>query len=123
MEQYNQLSELLTTLLGQLPSLLTLLVCMVIALTGWKRHPTVSLVLTSSLAFMFLTHVVFAVVYVIVLPQMLFDAGIYSRYSMQAIYTVLSFTYNLAVAIGFALLLVTIFMKRRPSSLTIPTAI
>src|SRR5437660_12383523 len=63
MEASNKLLDLFKALAEQLPSLLTLLACMIFAIARWKRHPKVSLVVLISLGLLFFHTLVFAVVF------------------------------------------------------------
>ena len=105
--------ELLSNLLQQLPSMLTLVGCFLFAISKWKRHLKVSLVLSGSLLFLFLHTMVIAITYAWV-PDLVISRGRFQRYdSIQTLYTVMSLIYNTGLAIGFALLLTSIFMERK----------
>lgn len=112
MESVNQ--DLLLTLrnvLTQLPSLLTLLICLVIALVRWKRHPKVSLI--ASLAFVSLMlHGLISSATYIWLPRWLprWDQ------SERAFFSALTLITNSLFAVLLATLLVAIFIDRRPAS-------
>ncbi len=112
MEESEILLELLASIIQQLPSLLTLLGCAVVALIRWKRHPAVSLILAGSLLFLFAHILVFATAF-LWLPELLINRGMFESYSSQTIYTAMSLTYNAGIAIGFALLLTSIVIQRK----------
>ena len=114
METTDKLLELLRSVLQQLPSLLTMLACILLAVIRWKRHPRVSMTVIISLVLLILHSLVFAVVYTWV-PGWLMESG---WASMQTMLSVLGFIYNTALAVPFALLLVAIFMQRKPARQT-----
>lgn len=113
MDGSEKLLELLKALAEQLPSLLTLLACMVFAATRWKRHPKVSLVALISLALLFLHGIVFAIIYNWV-PDLFIRSATYADMQsvIRRVYLVLGLFYNAALAVAFALLLASIFMQR-----------
>jgi hypothetical protein len=112
-----KLFDLLRDLLEQLPSLLTLLVCMVVAIARWKKHPRVSLVVLISLGFLFFHLLVFTVVYNWVPDWLIHAAPIANQASVtRNVYLVLALVTNTSLAVGLALLLTGIFMKRTPAS-------
>jgi len=110
-----KLLALLKALAEQLPSLLALLACMVFAASRWRRHPRVSLVILISLALLFLHGIVFAIIYNWV-PDLLIPMNTFADAQwVHRVYLVLGLFYNAALAVGFALLLVSIFMQRSPA--------
>ena len=113
MEQQSQLVELLESLLTQVPSLVTLLVGIVVAFLRWRRHPGVSLVLAAGLIWMLIHLFVFSVVYTF-LPNIVSSSVIFLRPSLDFIYTAVGFSFNLLLAVGLALLLIAIFVRRTP---------
>ena len=116
MDGSQKLFELIKALAEQLPSLLALLACMVFAATRWKRHPKVSLVVLISLALLFLHGIVFAIIYNWV-PDLLIPMPTFADAQwVRRVYLVLGLIYNTALAVGFALLLVGIFMQRSAAS-------
>lgn len=94
----------------QLPSLLTMLACIVVAVIRWKRHPKVSMTLLISLGFLFLHTLVFAFVYAFV-PDLFVGPGNFT--AMRTVITIISFIYNSSLAIAFGILLTAVFMQRR----------
>lgn len=115
MEASNKLLNLLKAILEQAPSLLTLLGCIVFAITRWKRHPKVSLVLVISLGLLFFHGIVFSAVYNWV-PGWFLQAGPYDPAAFRRVYLVLGLISNTSAAVIFALLLAAIFIQRRPAT-------
>ncbi len=109
------LSSLLFTFLSdvltQLPSLLTMLICVIIAIIRWKRHPKASLLVLLGLIFMILQALVFAAVYAWV-PRWIATSETIN--SSRAIYMALGATYNSFFAISMGALLLAIFIGRKP---------
>ncbi len=117
MDTSQKLLDLLKALAEQLPSLLTLLACMVFAASRWKRHPKVSLMALISLALLFLHGIAFAIIYNWV-PDLFIRRGVYTDIQpvIDRVYLVLGLFYNTALAVAFALLLVSVFMQRSPTT-------
>ena len=113
MEEQSQLMQFLETLLHQLPSLVTIIVCIVSALIRWRRHPRISLVLVGALTWMLINILAFTVIYVFLLPDWSLRAGQLLRFNFQALYLTVGFLYNTALTVGLGLLLIAIFMQRR----------
>ncbi len=109
METSDRLVELFRSVLQQLPSLLTMLACILFAIFRWKRYPRVSLMVIISLMLLILHSLTFAVIYIWV-PDAVMRSG---WISMQTMLTALGFIYNVALAVPFALLLIAIFMQRK----------
>lgn len=105
--------DMLRLVLGQLPSLITMLGCMVAALILWKRHPKVSLAVIVSLGLMLLHALVFALAYAWV-PSWFITPGTYT--ASQTVYTVLSLLYSGSLAIILAVLLIAVFMQRQTAT-------
>lgn len=104
------ITQLLRSLLTQLPSLLVLLACLVIAIVRWKRHPKVSLVAGLAFAFLILHGFGVSVIY-IWLPRLLH--GSMSSESSETLYSWLALFTNFTFALGLAALLVAIFIDRK----------
>jgi hypothetical protein len=101
------------TIMQQLPSLLTLVGCIVFALVRWKQQPKVSLVLTVGLSWLLLVILLFATSSVW-LPDLIIRRGLFEEAdSIETFYAVMSLIYNTGLAIGFAILLTSIFMQRK----------
>ncbi len=112
MDTSDKLFELVRTLLQQLPSLLTLLVCILFAAIRWKRHPRISLVLIIGLVLLILHSLFFAVAYNWV-PGWLRESD---WVSVPTMLTAMGFIYNAALSVPLALLLIAIFMQRNPAA-------
>lgn len=116
MENSTKFLDILRDLGLQLPSLLTMLACIIAAIVRWRRHPRVSLALVTGLGLMLLHAFIFALVYAFV-PELFARPGNYGL--MRTVVNVISFLYNSSLAIAFGILLWAVFMKRdAPSSLT-----
>lgn len=100
---------LLRNVLTQLPSLLTLLFCLIIALVRWKRHPKVSLVAALGFISIILHGLFFSAAY-IWLPRV-FASG--SDEETTRFYSRLGLLRNVLFAIIFAVLLSAIFIDRK----------
>ncbi|HEY5884151.1 MAG TPA: hypothetical protein VIT88_05655 [Pyrinomonadaceae bacterium] len=111
MDSSDQLWYFLRSLLQQLPSILTLLGCLIFCLVRTKRHPRVALIAAFSLFYLLIHGIVFAGVYTWV-PTW-FTAG-RSRGGIQTLMMVLRLIHNTSLALGFGLLLAAIFMRRSP---------
>lgn len=111
----SQLFNIVQSFLEQLPSFLALLAGIVFAITRWKQHPKVAMVVVIGLAFLLLAQVVFTIVYVLVPSWVIRSTEGYEnmRIALDRIYLVLGLLSNGAAAIGFGGLLAAIFMRRR----------
>ena len=108
MESSNQVYEIFTSIAIQLPSLLTIMGGIVLAILRWKRHPGVSSTIAVGLGLMLLHLLFFTVVYA-VLPTLMAGAEVTT---LQTVYTLVSVAYNFTLAIFTTILLVAIFMRR-----------
>lgn len=113
MENSNRFFDALWGIAVQLPSLLTMLACIVAAVIRWKRHPKVSLTLVIGFVLLVLHTFVFAFVYAYV-PDILAGPGNYA--ALRTIITVISFIYNSSLAIAIGIVLAAVFMQRSLSS-------
>jgi hypothetical protein len=113
MQGSTKLFDLIKDLLEQLPSLLTLLVCIVIAIMRWKKNSTVALVVLISLAFLLVHLLVFAIVYNWV-PDMFIQAspGLDRAIVIRNVYIIIGLITNTSLAIGLVALLIGVFMQR-----------
>jgi hypothetical protein len=111
METSNQVYQAVVEILMQLPSILTMLGCSIVALIRWKRHPKVSLMIVIILPLMILHLVVFAAVFAIVRSMV----GYEDLRMIQTYQTFVSVAYNVTLAILTAILLTTIFVQRKKS--------
>jgi hypothetical protein len=112
MDSSDQLWQFFRSLLQQLPSMLTLLGCLIFCVVRAKRHPRVSVVAALSLVYLLLHGLVFAGVYTWVPAWFMADR---SPAEMQTFMMVLRLIYNTTLAVGFGLLLAAIFMRRGPT--------
>jgi hypothetical protein len=115
MDSSDAIWQLLRNLLYQLPSTLALMGCIVLAISRWKRHPTVSLLAMISLLLLLLHGLIFAAVYVWV-PNWFIQGRFTETTSLQRFLTLLGLIYNATLAVGFGLLLLSIFMQRRAAA-------
>lgn len=117
METSHKIYDLLVTVAELLPSLITLIGCMIFALVRWKRHPQVSLMIIISLGLLFLHGLFFAVIYNWVPDWFIKPADYANTQSViENVYLVLGLMYHAALALPFALLLAGIFMQRRTAA-------
>jgi hypothetical protein len=109
----SKIFELLKDLMEQLPSLLTILACMIFAIVRWKRYPKVSLSVLIGLALMFLHSIVFAVVYNWV-PDLFIRSADYPNQesASRSVYLILGLINNSSFAVAFAVFLTAIFIQR-----------
>lgn len=104
------LYDLFRSLGTQLISLLTLVVCLVVVLFRWQRHPRVSLVAAVGLILLILHSVVFTVADVW-LPHWFIRPG---YVSVEVFYAIFGLTTSAALAIAFGVLLLAVFIDRKP---------
>jgi hypothetical protein len=109
MENSNRFLDALWSIVLQLPSLLTMLACIIAAILRWRRHPKVSLAVITGLGLMILHAFTFAFVYAFV-PELFVQPGNFGM--MRTVINVISFLYNSSLAIAFGILLLAVFMKR-----------
>ncbi len=109
MENSTNFLDILRDLGLQLPSLLTMLACVLVAILRWKKHPKVSLAVIAGLGLMVVHAVVFAFVYAFV-PDLFLRPGSYGM--MRTVINIISFLYNSSLAIAFGILLWAVFMNR-----------
>lgn len=113
MEAANKLLDLLKDLAEQLPSLLTILACIVVAMVRWKRYPKAALVVLVGLCLLLLHAVVFGVVYTWVPDMFIGSASYPTQGSMiRTVYLVLGLITNTSLAAALSLLLAGIFIQR-----------
>jgi hypothetical protein len=118
----DRLFYLFTNFLQQLPSLLALLGCLIFAITRWKRHPKVAMVVTIGLGLLLVHTIVFLFVYNFV-PDWFFRSATFAGTDFEEreklirnVYLVLGWISNSAAAVAFAVLLAGIFMRRKPAT-------
>ena len=108
-----KLWELLKDLGIQVPSFLTILGCMIFAVVRWKWHPRVSLVALLGLLLLIIQMFVFAFVYTWVPDWLINAADLANRETTtRNVYLVLGIISNIFLALGFAVLLGAVFMRR-----------
>jgi len=113
MESSSQaLIQVLRNVLTQLPSLLTLLVCLIIALARWKRHPKVSLVAAAGFTFHILHGLFFSAAYIWI-PRLFGFGGFQDN---QAFFSLLAIVGNCLFAIALAILLTAVFIDRKQTA-------
>jgi len=110
----SDLFQLVREVAIQFPSLLALLVCLVIALVRWKRHPRASLVASAAFILLMLHGLVFAVLYTWI-PHWLGEG---SAESQRSFYNMFALFANALFAIAMAILLVAVFIDRKQASMT-----
>ena len=109
MEFNSRLSQILTDLALQLPSLLGIVVCMVVVLMRRNRHPKVSALALIGLALVLIHGPVFVFIYAWSSDLFLHNA---SADEIRSVWLVLGLIFNLTRAIAFAPLLAAIFVQR-----------
>jgi hypothetical protein len=115
-----KLSQYFWSLAEQAPSLIAMAACLVFALTRWKRHPKVSLLVALSMALLLVHVFVFLFIYDWI-PPLFFRATITRTFEeneriRRIVFLVLGLSYNVTKAVGFAVLLAAIFIQRKPAS-------
>jgi hypothetical protein len=113
MNAWNGLVDLLKDLLEQLPSLLTILALIIVAIVRWKRHPKVSLLTSAGLTLLLLNAIVFGGVYAWV-PNVLIESALPENRDTVArnVYLILGLATNMSLAVALGLLLGAIFIQR-----------
>jgi len=103
-------------MLVNIPSVLTALVCIIVAAVLWKRHPKTSLLVIVSMVWltlqMFMSEAVFYFV-----PQWLIEQGKYS--SLDIFYNVAGILNSILTALALGLLLWAVFGHRTPAKQTV----
>ena len=118
----DRLFYLFINFVEQLPSLLALVACIIFAITRWKRHPKVAMVVTIGLGLLLLHAIVFLFVYNFVPSYFIQAATAEGRDYREVekvirnVYLVLGWISNSAAAVAFAVLLTGIFMRRSPAA-------
>ena|SRR5258708_4923603 len=98
-------------LLTQLPSLLTLFVFLIVTLLRWKRHPKVSAVGALSLFLLIVHGLFFSVAYIWILRLFPVASAIDQSRNFMNLFVLIG---NVLFAIILALLIVAIFLERKP---------
>jgi hypothetical protein len=108
-----KLSQYFWNLVEQLPSLLTMLGCMVFAFLRWKRHPKVSLMVVLGLGLLFLHVIVFLFVYDLIPPLFIRPENYLTNAAVRRnVFLVLGLISNTVAAVAYAVLLAGVFMQR-----------
>ncbi len=115
MGETSKFFELLKALAEQLPSLITMIACIVFALTRRKRYPKVSLVVIIGLSLLILHIFVFSVVYGWV-PDWFLKSDTYDAIRARNVYLVLGLINNTFAALFIAMLLAAVVMQRNRDS-------
>ena len=110
----NDLFQLVREVAVQFPSLLALLVCLVIALVRWKRHPRASLVASLAFVLLMLHGLFFSAIYIWI-PHWLGEG---TAESQRTFYNRFALFANALFAIAVAILLVAVFIDRKQASMT-----
>ena len=113
----HKLIQYFWSLVEQLPSLLTLVGCIVFALMRWKRHPKVSLLLVAGLGLLLVHAFVFMLIYDLVPPLFIKPDNYANTESIRrTLYLLLGLIANTSIAVSFALLLAAVFTQRNSSA-------
>lgn len=110
------------SLVEQLPSLLTMVGCIVFALVRWKRHPKVSLIVIVGLGMLILHALAFLIIYSVVPPLFIKPTDSFqdTESIRRTVYLILGLISNSIAAVAFAFLLAGVFMRRNPDALNEP---
>jgi hypothetical protein len=106
-----KLQQFFWILLEQLPSLITILGCIVFVLTRRKKYPKVALLALISLVLIFLDGPFFTAIFLWV-PDLLLNRDSLNAQTIHTFYLVLGLIVYTAFAISFAPLLAAIFIQR-----------
>ena len=109
----SDLFQLVREVAVQFPSLLALLVCLVIALVRWKRHPRASLVASLAFVLLMLHGLFFAAIYIWI-PHWLGEG---TAESHRTFYNMFGLFASVLFAIAMAILLVAVFIDRKQTSI------
>lgn len=110
METVNEdLHRLLLDVLTQLPSLVTMLICIVVAIVRWKRHPKASLIVIIALTLLGLGSLVFSAVFIWG-ARWVVSVGNFDN--SQIVFTVIGIVYNILFALAISVLLLAVFIQR-----------
>ena len=107
----NDLYELVRNIGPQLVSLFTLLICLVVTLVRWKRHPAVSAVLSLAILLVIIQTLLYSITDVWV-PRVFVSSG----YTEDDYFKVAGIVASSSFAIVYAIFLVAIFMKRKTTT-------
>jgi hypothetical protein len=107
-----KLYELARGLGPQLLSFITILVCIVVALVRRKRHPKASLFVVLALILLFLQPFVYEIVSVFFSENIIAS----NAATNDNFYLSLSLVSSLIFVVGLAILLIAVFVDRKPAS-------
>lgn len=108
------LLSVLKDLAVQIPSILIILVCSILAIVRWKRHPRVSLVVLIGLLLLLLHEFAFAVIYAWIPELIVSSTSDVNRATVsRSVYIAIAVIYNCLETVPFVLLLIAAFMSRR----------
>lgn len=103
----------------QTPTILVALVCSILAIVRWHRHPRVSLIVLISMVLILIHLFVFAVVYAWAPDWIINSASDVSRATASRnVYITLAVIYNCLEVVPFALLVIAIFWRRPTTEFT-----
>jgi hypothetical protein len=115
MSSYQKFYDFTWALLEQLPSLITILACLIFTVIRRKRYPQVAMLVLLGLVLLLLHGPIFAAVYNWV-PDLLIDRSRNNSDGItSSVMITLGLLYHAALAIPFALLLAAIFTRRQPT--------
>ena len=101
----------------ELPSLLAFVVCIIFAITRWKRYPKIAMIVTIALTYLLLHQIIFSLVYFFVPSHFIRNAPSESIQTViRNVYLVIGLISNTTLAIGIILFVAAIFMRRKPSA-------
>jgi hypothetical protein len=104
----------------QIPSILAIVICSILAIVRWKRHPRISLLVLIGLLLLFIHEFAFALIYATVPDLIIKSATEMNRETLtRNVYIGLAVIYNCLEVLPFVLLLIAIFMGRRKTAATV----
>lgn len=114
MEPTTQLFQIFQAYAEQLPTFVAIVAGVILAVSRWKQHPRVAMVVVVALAFLFIHQIIFTIVYVVVPRWFINSAAGYEemRKVIDRVLLVIGLISNGTAAIGFGILLAAIFMRR-----------
>jgi hypothetical protein len=112
MDNSHRLMDLLSNLLEQLPSMITIVGCIIFAIVRWKRAPRVALLVLIALVLILVHGPLFAAIYEWVPDLLGYRPGGGVPFYANKVMLTLGLIYHVALAIPFALLFGAIFMQR-----------
>jgi len=98
----------------QIPSFLVIIVCSILAIARWQRHPRVSLLVLIGLLLLLIHEFVFSFIYAAVPDLIISSATDLNRDLVtRNVFIGLAVSYNCLETVPFILLLIAAFMSRR----------